>query len=54
MKWWAFHEEMLDSELALREAKRLQDGATEQQARDETVTIKEFLASSEKLLGGRG
>lgn len=54
MKWWAFHEEMLDSELALREARRQQEGASEQQAKDETVTIKAFLAGSAKLLGGKG
>jgi len=50
--WWCFHENQLDDQLAAREAKRRQDGATEQQAKDETFTIKEFLVSIVKRFGG--
>ncbi len=53
MKYWVFHEEMLAVALSAREAEREQQGATEQQAKDETQTIVQFLAS-EGALGLRG
>lgn len=49
MLCWVFHEEKLDSALAAREAQRMAQGASEQQARDETVTIKGFLAEAIEL-----
>jgi hypothetical protein len=49
MLCWVFHEEKLDSALAAREARRVKEGATEQQARDETFTIRAFLAESAEL-----
>lgn len=45
MPWWFFHQEQLAARLAAREAERVRDGATEQQAKDETQIIAEFLAS---------
>ncbi len=51
MRYWVFQEAMLDEELAAREAERQRDGASEQQARDETVTIKEFLVRAARLQG---
>lgn len=51
MRYWVFHEEMLDQMLAAREAERAKAGATEQQAKDETVVIKEFLLRAEILQG---
>ncbi len=55
MIWWVFHEGQLDEALALREADTVNHGATEQQARDDTFTIKQFLVSehARKLIGGR-
>lgn len=49
MRVWVFSEDMLDKMLAAREAERQKAGATEQQAKDETVTIKEFLVAGEML-----
>ena len=45
MRWWVFHEEQLSNALAAHEAVRMKHGATEQQARDETVSIVQFLQS---------
>lgn len=45
MPWWAFHQEQLAAALAAREAERMKEGATEQQARDETQIVAQFLAS---------
>lgn len=55
MKWWTFHEEMLARALAAREAERQGQGATEQQAKDDTQTVVAFLASesAQYLLGGQ-
>lgn len=50
MRAWVFTEDQLDSMLAAREAARQkQDGATEQQAKDETSAIKIFLVDAELL-----
>lgn len=46
MPWWCFHQEQLAAALAAREAERMKQGATEQQAKDETQIVAEFLASS--------
>lgn len=53
MRYWVFHEQALVDCLALREAERIKEGATEQQAKDETVVIVQFLASpvAQKLRG---
>lgn len=45
MPWWCFHQEQLAVALATREAERMKEGATEQQAKDETQIVAEFLAS---------
>lgn len=45
MAWWCFHQEQLAAALAAREAERVKQGATEQQAKDETQIVAEFLAS---------
>lgn len=45
MPWWVFHQEQLAVALAAREAERVKEGATEQQAKDETLIIVQFLAS---------
>lgn len=45
MPWWVFHQEQLAAALAAREAERQKEGATEQQAKDETLIIVQFLAS---------
>jgi hypothetical protein len=45
MPWWVFHQEQLAAALAAREAERVKQGATEQQAKDETQIIAAFLAS---------
>lgn len=45
MPWWVFHQEQLAAALAAREAERTKEGATEQQAKDETQVIAQFLAS---------
>lgn len=47
MRYWVFHEQMLAAALAAYEARRQGEGATEQQAKDETVAIVTFLASAE-------
>lgn len=58
MRYWVFHEEMLAGALADREAERVKEGATEQQAKDETQIVAQFLTSEaarrHKLEGGRG
>jgi hypothetical protein len=51
MRYWVFHEEMLDKMLAAREAARQKAGATEQQAKDDTAVIKLFLIEAEGLQG---
>jgi len=54
MRYWVFHEEMLAIALAAREAERTQQGVTEQQAKDETLIIIQFLGSpaASKMIGG--
>lgn len=56
MMWWCFHDENLSAALAAWEARRMGEGASEQQAKDDTSVIAQFLASSEakahKLIGG--
>ena len=56
MRYWVFHEEMLAKALAAREAERTQQGASEQQAKDETLIVVQFLASpaavAAKMIGG--
>lgn len=56
MRYWVFHEEQLSAALAAREAERRAEGATDEQAKAETLTIVQFLASEAgtKLRGGRG
>ena len=56
MRYWVFHEEALAAALAAREAERMKEGATEQQAKDETIIVAQFLTSeaAKRLLGGRG
>lgn len=58
MTYWVFHDVQLDQALAAFEARRQGDGATEQQAKDESAVIKLFLFSAEagraKLIGGTG
>lgn len=51
MRYWVFNEAMLDDVLAVREAARQQEGASEQQAKDETVLIKTFLFGAGQLQG---
>jgi hypothetical protein len=55
--YWVFNNEMLEAALAAFEARRQGEGASEQQARDETAIIKMFLTSAEaeraKMLPGR-
>lgn len=45
MPWWVFHQEQLAAALVAREAERMKEGATEQQAREETQIVAAFLAS---------
>jgi hypothetical protein len=54
MRYWVFHEEMLAIALAARKAERMQQGVSEQQAKDETLVVVEFLASpaAAKMIGG--
>ena len=56
MRYWVFHEEQLSAALAMFEAERTTAGASEQQARDDTVTIATFLNSKSafaaRLIGG--
>ncbi len=56
MRYWVFHEEHLAAALAAREAERIKEGATEEQAKDETLIVAQFLTSesAKNLLGGRG
>jgi len=60
MRFWVFSADMLMSALAAREAMRQGEGATEQQAKDETQAIVAFLTGDEarahKMFGedGRG
>lgn len=49
MAWWVFHQEQLAAALAAREAERQKEGATEQQAKDETTIVVQFLASETAL-----
>lgn len=55
MRYWVFHEAMLDGALAAFEARRQREGASEQQAKDESFQVKLFLVSAEaeKLLGSK-
>lgn len=46
MPWWCFHQEQLVAALAAREAERMKEGVTEQQAKDETQIVVQFLASA--------
>ena len=54
MRYWIFHDEMLAAALTHFEARRMGKGASEQQAKDDTQVIAQFLASPEakKLIGG--
>ena len=45
MLYWVFHEEMLAKALAAAEAERMRQGASEQQAKDDTQVIAQFLTS---------
>ena len=45
MKYWVFHEQMLAKALDAHEAERRRQGATEQQAMDDTQVILAFLCS---------
>jgi len=47
MRMWVFSDEMLARALAEFEARRQREGASEQQAKDDTATIVAFLGSSE-------
>lgn len=47
MRYWVFHEDMLGAALAAYEARRQSEGATEQQAKDDTAVIAAFLGSAE-------
>lgn len=49
MRAWAFHDAQLAQALAAWEARRQAEGASEQQAKDDTQTIVQFLASPEAL-----
>ena len=51
MRYWVFHEAMLDEALAAHEAALRREGASEQQAQDEAVAIKLFLLADLKLQG---
>lgn len=53
-RYWVFEEIRLSAALVAREAERQKEGATEQQAKDETVMIVQFLASeaAAQLRGG--
>lgn len=53
-RYWVFEDSRLAAALAAREAERMKEGATELQAKDETVTIVQFLASeaAARLRGG--
>lgn len=53
-RYWVFEESRLAAALAAREAERQKEGATEQQAKDETLMIVQFLASeaAAQLRGG--
>lgn len=55
MRYWVFHDQQLSAALAAREGERQKQGATEQQAKDETAIVVEFLASdaAKNLRGGR-
>lgn len=54
MRYRVFHEEQLAAALAAREAERMKEGATEQQAKDETSIVVQFLISgaARRCLGG--
>lgn len=56
IRWWVFHEEQLAVALAAFEARRMQEGASEQQAKDDVATVLGFLGGPEArdhhLLGG--
>lgn len=45
MRYWVFNAEQLSAALAAHEAARQRFGASEQQAKDETLVIASFLAS---------
>lgn len=55
VRYWVFHEQQLAAALATREAERQKEGASEQQAKDETMIVLQFLASDPgaKLRGAR-
>ena len=56
MAYWVFNDETLAAALALHETARMNQGATEQQAKDETLIIAQFLGSpaavAAKMIGG--
>lgn len=47
MLYWVFHAEQLDKALATFEAARIQQGATEAQAKDDAAIVRAFLVSAE-------
>ncbi len=51
MHYWVFNEAMLDDALADRQGELQRNGASEQQVRDETAAIKEFLMRAAPLQG---
>lgn len=55
MMYWVFHAEMLDKALAEFVARRMREGASELQAKDEAALVKLFLVADESkaLLGGQ-
>lgn len=55
MAWWVFGADKLDIALAEHVARRMREGITEQQAKDEAAVIKLFLVSAEaRQLRGEG
>jgi len=53
MKYWVFHEEMLDKMLAAREVELQKKGVSASQAKAESIVIKTFLEQSIMLRGDR-
>jgi hypothetical protein len=51
MRYWVFHEQTLAAALAAHELDRQKEGASEQQAKDETQIIVAFLAKAAALQG---
>lgn len=53
--YWVFTDTQLANALALYEDRRKREGATDQQAKDESASISQFLTAPEaaKLVGGK-